>query len=265
MNSKTIILIIVLYLNSTLIGMEIEPKHNLIQLLQQFAHNDVKQEIINHIKPKQWWYLDKVFKHNGRVYPTYSNSSEKLCAIARDGTARIFDRQTKKEIASFAHGVWIYSACLDPSEKLLTTASWDRKARIFDRETQKEIASFLHSDRVNSACLDPSGKLLATASNDGKVHIFAQYDDYTLEQLLFKKALLTWLLVEKPNKKIDTLDNLIKDVALKCTIPYEELIKIWSTFPEKMQNAIWRTMHYKIQKYGKDYNYVCIIHGCIIL
>lgn len=221
MNNKSIIIIIVLYLNSTLISMEIAPKHNLIQLLQQCDHNDVKQEIINHIKSKQWWYLSLIFE-----------DVRSLC----------FDSIRFKT----------------SSDKVFAKPSINHKVHVFDI-TNKKIVSFQHSALVCSTSLNQSGSLLVTKTYNGTACMFARYDNYTLEQLLFKKALLTWLLVEKPNKKIDTLDSLIKDVALKCAIPYEELSNIYSTFPKTMQNSIWRTMHYKIQKYGKDCGSVCIM------
>jgi WD40 repeat protein len=282
-----------------LIGMEIEPKNTLIQLLTLVPH-DVKQKIISHAKPKQWWYLDKIFKHKGYIESVCFDPSGKFLVTASgDHTARVFDIQKPQAISSFSPGNYIASACFDLSGKFIATASYNGKAHIFNIETRQEITAFEHGFhpfssfyftpseeliviKVNKpkgayfrpafdletyqnigfdlgenreyyhVISSPSGKHIAAVLGGGDLRKFKQYDNCTLEQLLLKKALLTWLLIEKPNKKIGTPKNLIKDVALKCTIPCEELITIWSTFPENMQNAIWRTMQHRIQTYGKN-------------
>jgi hypothetical protein len=145
------------------------------------------------------------------------------------------------------------SASFHSSGKFLTL-SLGNDATIFDLQTLKEIDSFSHPS--GHICFDASEAYVISSDNRPnmrKTHIFSQYNDYTLEQLLLKKTLLTWLLIEKPNKKIRTHQYLLEDVTLKCSIPYD-LLEIWETFPHNMQMALWRTMEYRIQKYGKDYD-----------
>ena len=163
----------------------------------------------------------------------------------------MFDVQEKKEIASFPHNDLVNSACFNNTGTLLVTASDDKTARIFDVQTHKEIASFPHNGWVYSVCFNNTGTLLATASSDKKARIFARYDDYTLDQLILKKAFNTWLLVEKPDKKLDSLEKLLADVACKHEYSYNTLLGVWKTFPEDMQDALWRTMQHRIQTHGK--------------
>lgn len=179
-------------------------------------------------------------------------SKEYLEIASLCGKVHRFDIQKHTKVLSYQLDDSNYLDYFRQPGKLIATVSLFDKVHIFDKQTHQEIDSFSPGSPPYSACCDVEGKLLAIASHDNKVRIFARYDDYTLEQLLLKKALLTWLLIEKPNKKIDTLGHLIEDVALKCTIPYKELITMWSTFPKNMQDAIWKTMSYKIQKYGKE-------------
>lgn len=177
----------------------------------------------------------------------FDQSSRFLATVSHDHKTDIFDTQTQKNI----NFIWGHSINFDHTGKLLATIS-DKTARIFEIETDTEETYFFqHSDSVNSACFHPSEKLFATAWNN-TVGIFARYDDYTADQLLLKKALITWLLIEKPDKKIDILEKLIADVSLKCTISEEELCKTWKTFPKNMCIAIWMTMLYRIQTYGKE-------------
>jgi WD40 repeat protein len=178
-------------------------------------------------------------------------------AIRSENKVCIFDLCQQKEIISFDHDNEICSIHFD-SGNLLATSSYN-SAHIFDLRQQRKIISFNHDDKVNTVCFNPSGNVLVTGSKDGKARIFARYDDCTLEQLQFKHALLAWLLIEKPNTSIDTIKKLLLDVAQKHAYAYDKLHKIWKTFPQNMQNAIWRTMHHRIQKYGKDTDHDCII------
>jgi hypothetical protein len=83
-----------------------------------------------------------------------------------------------------------------------------------------------------------------------------KYDNYTFDQIRFKAALSKWLRIEKPDKTIDTLEKLLDDVASKQDSCSKDLFIKWAietlkTFPQNMQDALWRTTNYKIQKYGK--------------
>jgi WD40 repeat protein len=149
-----------------------------------------------------------------------------------------------------SHYHCVDSSCFDFSGKLFATGS-NNITNIFDIQSHKKIASFTGNDHIKSIYFSPSGELIITTLCNNSF-LFIHYENFTLEQLLLKNALLTWLLIEKPDKKIDTLERLLADVvASKCAISYEELKKTWFTFPENMQDAILRTMQYKIQKYGK--------------
>ena len=116
--------------------------------------------------------------------------------------------------------------------------------------------TFEHNGSVYSVCFNGGGNLLATGSDEKKARIFKKYENYTLDQLILKITLLQWLLIEKPNKAIDDLAKLFNNVAAKQTIFPKNLFLPWiqttfSTFPHNMQNAILRTMLYKIKQYGK--------------
>lgn len=124
-------------------------------------------------------------------------------------------------------------------------------ARIYEYSTRKHLASFRHNTYVNDETFDPSGKYVTTASNDGNARIFKRHDTITIPQVMLKNALLTWLLIEKPDKKIESLEQLLTDVEKKYELSYEELITTWSSFPETMQGALLRTMLHRIQEYGK--------------
>src|ERR1700722_5089222 len=126
--NKLIILLLTLHFHNALMSMEATPQHNLNPSLFDTLPSDIQQEIVSFIKPSQWWYVDKTFKHD-------------------EG---------------------LNSVCFNPSGTLLATGADDHKARIFDIQTNQEIVSFKHDDYVNSVCFNPSEILLATGADDHK-------------------------------------------------------------------------------------------------
>jgi WD40 repeat protein len=195
--------------------------------------------------------VDSFSYHDYLRSACFNNTGALLATASHDKTARMFDVQEKKEIASFPHDGCVNSACFNNTGTLLVTASNDKTARMFDVQEKKEVAFFEHDGSVNSVCFNNTGTLFATASSDGKARIFARYDIYTLDQLILKKAFNSWLLVEKPDKRLDNLEKLLADVACKHECSYDALFAAWKTFPEYMQAALRRTMQHRIQTHGK--------------
>lgn len=136
-------------------------------------------------------------------------------------------------------------------ETRLVIGSFDGKMHVFDIENKRKIASFAHDEAVNSVFFNNAGNLLASACSDKKARIFRRYEHWTLEQLVFKKILHSWLLIEKPDKKIDSLILLSADIEHKFGLKKEELTTIWMALPEALQSALWRTLQHKIQQHGK--------------
>lgn len=177
----------------------------------------------------------------------FSPCGQFIATTSNDCKAHIFNIQTQEKITSFPHPSMIDSAHFTSDGKQLLITSCFR-ANIFDLQTQRKIAFFNHSGHLSQ--VDDIGKKFIVYSCQ-KVDLFERYDDYTINQVTLKNALLTWLLIEKPNKQINTFAKLLEDIAIKCEISAQKLHKIWKTFPKAMQAAIWRTMLYRIKKYGK--------------
>ena len=229
------------------------------------------------------------FFHKNPAYDIRLSQCGTLLATARpgDGIISLFDIQTKMKITSVKCNNY-ESICFDSQKNLLVDRgnetyifnkkdnSWItapresrnhsndfkdcvqkdfKKVHLFNDKKEK-IASFCHDKPVNSACADRSLNILITASCDHKARIFAAHTNDTLDQRMFKAALNKWILIEKPSKELTTRDMILSDVATKCfdshlNITGNALTNIWLTFPRDMRKALWRTLHYKIQKYGK--------------
>src|SRR5260221_7135202 len=119
----------------------------------------------------------------------YFDSSEQRFITTSSGKVVIFDSNTHQQIDLFEHyREWIYDICLDSSKQFLATGAENCNARIFNMETRQIMHSFRHDHRVISVCFNQSGKLFTTVSGNRFMHMFAQYDDYSLWQLILKQT-----------------------------------------------------------------------------
>lgn len=173
--------------------------------------------------------------------------------------ASIFNIETKKEVTSINHSNSVHTVFFDFSGNYLITRSIDNIIRIFNIHTHKRVASINHDKTVLAMCVGSRTNIIATGTNrDNIARIFTIHAAWTLEQILLKKIFTLWLSTEKPHKNITSSKKLLKNIALKFQLQKEELHNIWSSFPEAIQAALWRSMRYKIERYGKK------IENCIV-
>src|ERR1700751_1421879 len=97
MNSKVIILLISLHFNNSLIGMEIEPKTNIIQLLKTLP-NEVKKIILSH--EKQWCCVNARSGYHGVIVSAAVNHHNELLAILGIDQIDLYDIQQNEQLAS---------------------------------------------------------------------------------------------------------------------------------------------------------------------
>ena len=126
----------------------------------------------------------------------------------------------------------------------------DNTVCIRDILTGTLIQYFRHNIPVQSVgWLD--GDCVITKSGNLVTRKYEQYSNYTEEQLGLKHRLNNWLLIEKPDKQINSLEKLLVAVAQKNGLSYQDTVTIWQSFPRSMQDALLRTMLFRIQRYCK--------------
>jgi len=118
---------------------------------------------------------------------TFSPNGSLVCTASDDGSARIIDAQTCRQLHSLrdataskpAGGGWflsgqakVKSAHFSPDGNRIVTASQDKTARIWDVKTGQALHVLQHVAPVNVAKFSPDGRLIVTAADDGSVYIW---------------------------------------------------------------------------------------------
>ncbi len=104
----------------------------------------------------------------------FSLDGKRIATGSRDGTAKIWDAATGKEILTLqASTGGVDSVAFSPNGKLLATGGEDKTARIWDVATGKELLNLKgHLDWISHVAFSPDGSQLATSSADGTAKVW---------------------------------------------------------------------------------------------
>jgi WD40 repeat protein len=133
----------------------------------------------------------------------------------------------------------------------LISGSYDGMVTVSDIITKSVKTCWQMGTTIRSIVCHPYEDSYAIAT-EGNVKFIKRHEKYTHEQQQLKAALLTWLLIEKPNKQIGTMELLVADIAVKCGWEKQDIWRVWQTFPVLMSDSIFRTVMQRISIHGKD-------------
>ena len=105
----------------------------------------------------------------------FSPDGKRIATASADGTAKIWDAVTGKELLTIKASTkgWVGGIAYSPNGKLLATAEDDKTARIWDATTGKELMTLNgHTDILTDVAFSPDGTHLATASWDGTAKVW---------------------------------------------------------------------------------------------
>ena len=92
----------------------------------------------------------------------------KVMTAAGDGTARLWDLRTGKELRRFCHakGYYVWCICLLPAEAEFLTASGNEYVTRWDANSGKILKRYSHAGTVFRLAVDAAGKRLAAADEE---------------------------------------------------------------------------------------------------
>ena len=172
------------------LNLEVDPERSILLALQ--AVN--KTYLINHtVMPEAEDALHRAVQtsrieltlrgHTDEVWSAvFSPDGTKVATASADGTARIWDATTGKELLTVKGSGIVWHAMFSPDGKLLATAGKDRTAHIWDATTGQKVLDLIgHTADVFHIEFSPDGSRLATISPDGTAKV---WDALTGKELL---------------------------------------------------------------------------------
>jgi len=102
----------------------------------------------------------------------WSPDGTRVLTTSDDGTARVWDAKTGKELLLLTQSGAISDAAWDGDGARIVTASWDRTAQVWDANTGARLATLGHQKMVSSVAWSPDGERIATASADGTARVW---------------------------------------------------------------------------------------------
>jgi TonB family protein len=89
-----------------------------------------------------------------------------------DGTARVWDAQSGKELLTLSAGSNVMSVAFSPNGKCIVTGSTDDTARVWDAQSGKELLTLSAGSNVMSVAFSPNGKCIVTGNTDAGAKIW---------------------------------------------------------------------------------------------
>ena len=111
--------------------------------------------------------------HESRVNAVaFSPDGRYLVTANRDGTTRVREMGSGREIARMIHGVVPEAVAFSPDGRYLATASKDHIAGVWEAVSGQQVARVTHENVVNTVIFSPDGRYLATASKDHTARVW---------------------------------------------------------------------------------------------
>ena len=165
--------------------------------------------------------------HTDRVRSVaYSTDGHRLITASYDGTARIWDASTGRQILVLrGHGGPVISAAFSPDGQRVATGSFDDTARIWDASTGRQLQVLRHEARVRSVAFSPDGRELVTASYDHSARIWDIATGTQVRLLAGHSALVTSAVFSSDGRRI-------------VTASYDKTARIWDTATGRLIRAL---------------------------
>lgn len=127
--------------------------------------------------------LKNIFPQKGIINSVaFSTHGDRILIASNDGTARIIDKTTGKQIGADMNNQWpVTGAVFSTDNKMVLTAGNGRAVRIWEAATGKQVHVFRFEKDVTSAAFSPDGKLVLTCS----VNDSAQIWEIATEKMLY--------------------------------------------------------------------------------
>jgi Tol biopolymer transport system component len=135
---------------------------------------------------------------SGKVWRvTFSLDGELIATAGDDGTARVWDANTGRELTRVTHDGRVWEVAFSPDGHRIATASDDNTAAVWDADTGRELTRVTHNNLVWHVVFSPDGQRIATASDDNTAGVWDADTGRELTRVTHNN--LVWHVVYSPD------------------------------------------------------------------
>ena len=133
---------------------------------------------------------------------TFSPDGRKIASASKDGTAKLWNVEDGRQLATLPHGEWVNWVAFSPDGVRLVTADDDKLVRLWNPSTGEKLATLSgHTAVVECATFSPDGKILASGGKTGEIRLWDAATGSELITLYSPNQNLIWSLAFSPDGK----------------------------------------------------------------
>lgn len=182
-------------------------------------------------------FYSVAFSHDGKFLAAGTLVAHKQGQIISNASIKLFDPQTRKEIAPplmFSGEAYARSLAFSPDNQLLIAAVSDASVQVWDVPTWRLIEKLpAHGNMANSVAFSPDGRTFASAGDEGKIKL---WNAATRKEILSVQV--------SPNAVLAVAFS--PDGRMLATGGYDRTIRLWDSssgrliqaFPEEVRGII---------------------------
>jgi WD40 repeat protein len=162
---------------------------------------------------------------------SYSPDGKRLASAGSDGTVKIWDAETGKQLRSLeGHTDQVFCAVFSPDGNWIASAGIDKTVKIWDAETGRELKNLEgHTQCVDSVAFSPDGKRIASAADDRTVKVWDLEKSQILRTFKARSSISNYVVFHPDGKRL-------------VSASLEGIIQIWDL--EKVHEAlVLNTLH----------------------
>jgi WD40 repeat protein len=136
-----------------------------VKSMQMFPSSEAAEVLQDNLLASS---VAKLTHDNSVISVAFSPDGKWVVSGSLDGTVRIWEAKTGKEISRMKHRYAVTAVSFSPNGRWVVSGAKDNTARVWDAQTGKEIAHFAHTNEVLAVAFSPDSTRVVSGGRDNR-------------------------------------------------------------------------------------------------